>query len=81
MQLFKINCAALCALFLIAFSQLNALMYRKGQQDLHLGIGLGSTLYGSGYRSILPPLNVSYEKGLRSQNGSFHFCYASFHFN
>lgn len=69
MQLVKTNCAALCALFLFAFTQLNAQMYQKGQQDLHLGIGIGTTLYGSGYRSLLPPLNVSYEKGITENIG------------
>lgn len=44
-------------------------MYVKGQQDLHFGVGLGTTLYGSGYRSILPPINVSYEKGITENIG------------
>jgi Outer membrane protein beta-barrel domain len=69
MQLLKFNFAAICALFILSFSQLNAQMYTKGQQDLHLGVGLGTTLYGSGYRSILPPLNVSYEKGITDNIG------------
>ena len=68
MQLVKTNRAALCALFLIAFTQLNAQMYSKGQQDLHLGVGLG-TFYGSGYHTVLPPLNISYEKGITENIG------------
>lgn len=70
MQLVKTSRAALCALLLIAFTQLNAQMYMKGQQDLHLGVGLGTTFYGSGYHSVLPPLNVSFEKGITENIGA-----------
>jgi hypothetical protein len=82
MQLVKINCAALCALFLFAFTQLNAQMYTKGQQDLHFGVGLGSTFYGSGYKSVLPPINVSYEKGITENIGvGGYLGYASSRYN
>lgn len=82
MQLVKINCAALCALFFFAFTQLNAQVYQKGQQDLHLGIGLGTTLYGSGYRSLIPPINVSYEKGITDNIGvGAYLGYASARYN
>lgn len=68
MNLVKTISAACCALFLVASTQLNAQMYTKGQQDLHLGIGLG-TFYGSGYHTILPPINASYEKGITDNIG------------
>lgn len=82
MQLVKTNRAIFCALFLIAFTQLNAQMYTKGQQDLHLGVGLGTTFYGSGYRTVLPPLNVSYEKGITDNIGvGGYLGYASSRYN
>ena len=82
MRLLQINRAALCALLLIAFTQLNAQMYSKGQQDLHLGVGLGTTFYGSGYHSVLPPLNVSYEKGVTENIGvGGYLGYASSRYN
>lgn len=82
MQLVKTNRAIFCALFLIAFTQLNAQVYTKGQQDLHLGVGLGSTFYGSGYRTVLPPLNVSYEKGITENIGVGAYAgYASSRYN
>ena len=82
MQLSKFNCAAICALLFIAFNPLNAQMYSKGQQDLHVGVGLGSTLYGSGFRSVLPPINVSYEKGITENIGVGGYVgYASSRYN
>ena len=68
MQSLRFLCAACCALFLMASTQLNAQMYSKGQQDLHLGVGLG-TFYGSGYHTVLPPINASYEKGITDKIG------------
>ncbi|MBK8557996.1 MAG: hypothetical protein IPL65_20630 [Lewinellaceae bacterium] len=58
-----------CFSLVLGTATLNAQMYLKGQQDLHLGIGIGTTLYGSAYHSILPPLNVSYEKGITNNIG------------
>lgn len=69
MQLTKLITAATLALLFMAAAPLNAQMYKKGQQDLHIGVGLGSTFYGSGYRSVIPPLNVSYEKGITDNIG------------
>jgi hypothetical protein len=69
MQFKQIINGFIFAAFILTFNQLNAQMYQKGQQDLHLGVGLGTTLYGGGYRSILPPLNVSYEKGITENIG------------
>lgn len=74
--------AACCALLFIAFSQLNAQMYSKGQQDLHVGVGIGSTFYGSGFRTVLPPINVSYEKGITENIGVGGYAgYASSRYN
>lgn len=69
MRFVKINFAISCAIFFLASNALQAQMYKKGQQDLHLGVGIGTTLYGSGYRSILPPINISYEKGMTENIG------------
>jgi len=81
MQLVKTSSAIACALLFFAFSQLNAQVYSKGQQDLHLGVGLG-TFYGSGYRTVLPPLNVSYEKGITENIGVGAYAgYASSRYN
>jgi len=82
MQLVKTNRAALCALLFFAFTQLNAQVYTKGQQDLHLGVGLLSTFYGGGFRSVLPPINVSYEKGITENIGVGAYAgYASSRYN
>jgi hypothetical protein len=69
MQFNKCLSALFCAFFFLTLSPLNAQMYQKGQQDLHLGIGLGTTLYGGGYRGIVPPINVAYEKGITDNIG------------
>lgn len=63
------SAALACTLLFLSLNQVNAQMYTTGQQDLHLGVGLGTTLYGSGYNSILPPINVSYEKGITDNIG------------
>ncbi len=42
--------------------------FNKGDQVVNLGIGLGSTLYvGSGYSTSIPPISVSYEKGMKDE--------------
>jgi hypothetical protein len=81
MKLSKINCTAFCAFFLFAITQVNAQMYTKGQQDLHIGVGVG-TFYGNGYRTVLPPLNISYEKGITDNIGVGGYVgYASSRYN
>lgn len=69
MKFSKINCALCCVMFFITLSSLQAQTYVKGQQDLHLGVGLGSTFYGGGFRSVLPPINIAYEKGITENIG------------
>lgn len=61
--------AVVTALLLLTAPKISAQMYTKGQQDLHLGVGVGTTLYGSGYHSILPPINIAYEKGITQNIG------------
>lgn len=81
MQFNRNLCALICTIFLTA-STLQAQMYSKGQQDLHLGIGLLSTFYGGGFHSILPPINVSYEKGITDNIGvGGYLGYASARYN
>lgn len=43
--------------------------FEKGTGILNLGVGIGATLYGSGYRASFPPISLSYEKGIA--NGRF----------
>ena len=43
--------------------------YAKGETDVHLGIGLLPTFYGSGYRVGLPPVSVSFERGVADNIG------------
>ncbi|HHT29344.1 hypothetical protein [Petrimonas mucosa] len=38
--------------------------FKKGDQIVNVGIGLGSYYGGTGYSMTVPPLSVSYEKGL-----------------
>ena len=49
--------------------QINAQSYGKGHTDLHLGIGLLGTYYGSGVHSLIPPVNVSFETGVAENIG------------
>jgi|SRR5690554_4649354 len=39
-------------------------IFSKGDQVVNLGLGIGSYYGGSGYSSSIPPLSVSYEKGI-----------------
>jgi hypothetical protein len=43
--------------------------YEMGSQNLHIGIGIGSTLYGSGFRGLIPPVSISYEKAIKENIG------------
>lgn len=54
---------------LVATISLQAQTYSKGQKDLHLGIGLLSFYYGSGYNRIIPPINASFEVGITDNIG------------
>lgn len=38
--------------------------FDKGSGIINLGIGLGTTLYSSGYSGAFPPVSISYEKGI-----------------
>ena len=38
--------------------------FQKNTDVLNFGLGFGSALYASGYNMTLPPLSVSYEKGI-----------------
>jgi len=41
-------------------------IFTKGQQVVNAGIGFGSVLYsGTYYKNTVPPLSVSYEKGIK----------------
>lgn len=51
-----------CAAFSTGVNAQN--MFSKGDNILNVGVGIGSTLGGSGYSSIIPPLSLSYERGI-----------------
>lgn len=71
-----LSAVLLVSLFTLPAAAQNS--YSKGQQDLHLGIGIGSTLYGSGYHGVIPPISVSYEKGIKDKIGvGGYLAYAS----
>lgn len=38
--------------------------FDKGSNIINVGIGLGTTLYGTGYTGSFPPISVSYERGI-----------------
>lgn len=38
--------------------------FQKNTDVLNFGIGFGSSLYNGGYNMFLPPLSISYEKGI-----------------
>lgn len=55
------------ATLLFAFksqAQTNGKCFEKGSSIINLGIGIGTTLYGTGYTGTFPPISVSYEKGI-----------------
>jgi len=54
-----------CVVFSIGANAQNT--FSKGDQNLNLGIGLGSTLGGTGYTTTIPPLSVSYEVGIKDE--------------
>jgi len=37
--------------------------FKKGDNVINLGVGIGSTLGGSGYETSIPPISLSYELG------------------
>jgi hypothetical protein len=80
MKTFQFLSAILLTLCIQSVSAQSA--FEKGQQNLHLGIGLGSTLYGSGYRGVIPPVSISYEKAIRENIGvGGYLAYASSRYN
>jgi len=51
-----------CAVFTMGVNAQN--VFSKGDNNLNLGVGIGSTLGGSGYKTTIPPLSISYERGI-----------------
>src|SRR5690242_15284959 len=43
--------------------------FTKGSNIINLGIGLGTTLYATGYSGSFPPISISYDHGIA--NGRF----------
>lgn len=41
--------------------------YKQGDKQLNVGLGLGSTLSGSGFTSVVPPIGISFEYGLKEK--------------
>ncbi|MFW6371043.1 MAG: hypothetical protein ACOC10_07570 [Bacteroidota bacterium] len=50
------------ALLTISFVSAQDNIFKLDDKVLNVGIGLGSTLYGSGYTASVPPISVSFEK-------------------
>ncbi len=53
--------------YFLSFSYGNAQepVFTTDNQVINLGLGLGSTLYGFGYHTLIPPVSISYEKGIK----------------
>lgn len=71
-QLTKNILAALALATLCATARAQATgtpVFDKGTNVINLGIGLGTTLYGSGYDGTFPPITIAYERGIA--NGQF----------
>ena len=67
-RIFTVACIAAIALFgtqNASAQESQGSAFGEGTKVINLQLGLGSTLYGSGYRSTLPPLSISYEQGLK----------------
>ena len=43
--------------------------FEKGDNDLSIGMGFGTTWLSSGYSTLLPPISVSFDHGLRDDWG------------
>ena len=54
-----------CVVFGAGVNAQNA--FSKGDQNINLGVGIGSVLGGSGYKTTLPPVSISYEYGIKDQ--------------
>jgi hypothetical protein len=67
-------------IILIGFSSLNIFgqILKVGENDLNFGIGFGSPWIKSGYHSLLPPVSVSLDHGLRDDWGKGIFTLGGF---
>jgi len=53
-------------ILLVAFSKAQDNYFSVGDKVVNIGLGLGSALYtGSYYKSSIPPISVSFEKGIK----------------
>ena len=59
-----IICATALLLFAVRSQAQTSGCFDKGSSVINFGIGLGTTLYGSGYTGSFPPISVSYERGI-----------------
>lgn len=41
--------------------------FQKGSNVINLGIGIGTTLFGSGYHGTFPPPTLAYERGIANR--------------
>lgn len=57
----------MASLLIMSMSNTEAQVYEKGSSQLNAGIGLGSTLTGSGFKSTIPPIGVSFEYGFHDK--------------
>lgn len=71
----KITLAAAC--LTLGILNTDAQIYEQGHGQLNVGIGLGSTLTGSGLKSTVPPIGLSYEHGFHEKiSGGAYIGYA-----
>jgi hypothetical protein len=62
-----IKTALFAVLAIVCTINASAQAYEQGGKQLNVGIGLGSTLTGSGLSSTVPPLGISFEYGLKEK--------------
>ena len=62
----KLTSLFLVLFMVISFSYAQDMRFASGDKVVNLGIGLGSRLYtGSGYKGTIPPISISFEKGIK----------------
>ena len=53
-------------IFLFSFAKAQEPAFSLGDKVVNIGIGLGNALYtGSGYKGSIPPVSISFEKGIK----------------
>jgi len=53
--------------FIVLCTIANAQSFVKGQKDINIGIGFGTSFYSSTYNSTIPPLSFSFDVGITDE--------------